>query len=489
MPCGPIADSAPSVVNEVVNSPGSPLDSRTQQFFEPRFGYDFSKVRVHTDQKAAQSANDVSADAYTLGNHIVFAPGQYDPGSKQGKHTVAHELAHAVQQSSSPLSPLTKTQVKIGPPGDASERAADKVADAVVSSDSPAPHQAHAASRPDSTAPVLQRQPQRNPQRQQRGTTTTAQAASSQTPTGNNQTLDASEVWERVEGRVISELEIKFVEIGRVAGLQSKRQIRELFQPYEDDLKATRTFLDIAGILTAGAGNVPQDPSSWQRQPGAPAGTPQGPLTPTASVTGFLGGAFAQVANVVMSNLLNTDRVGDVKENANIEIDEMLARVLTTDSPIFEQFQGPAVRTLAGEFYDWWNQDPHKDHISARIAEYMFPGEARTKFAVGSPDARHILDYVHDIVEDRLEPVKTELDKLSSTHRSRRLWAGATGGAIAGSIIGGAIGLGVGGGTGALIGLGVGALAGGGIGLLGGAITNWTSKSASARRRQARREE
>jgi hypothetical protein len=66
---------------------------------EPRFGYDFSQVRTHTDAKAAQSARAVNALAYTVGQEMVFASGQYEPQTVEGKRLIAHELAHTIQQT------------------------------------------------------------------------------------------------------------------------------------------------------------------------------------------------------------------------------------------------------------------------------------------------------------------------------------------------------------------------------------------------------
>src|SRR5580693_3002414 len=71
--------AAPSLVRGVVDSPGRPLDAETRSYMEPRFGYDFSQVRVHTDDEAAESARAVSAKAYTTGNHVAFGAGQYAP--------------------------------------------------------------------------------------------------------------------------------------------------------------------------------------------------------------------------------------------------------------------------------------------------------------------------------------------------------------------------------------------------------------------------
>jgi hypothetical protein len=66
---------------------------------EPRFGHDFSQVRVHTDSKAAESARDLTANAYTVGRNIVFGTGQFLPGTQMGWQLLAHELTHVVQQS------------------------------------------------------------------------------------------------------------------------------------------------------------------------------------------------------------------------------------------------------------------------------------------------------------------------------------------------------------------------------------------------------
>ena len=148
--------SAPPIVHEVLRSPGQPLDARTRAFMEPRFGhnfgwvrvhavpqmaspevqlgkpgdryeqeanrvagevmrtphagmangatrrggYDFGRVRVHTDAKADESARAVNALAYTVGSDVVFAAGRYAPGTPEGRRLLAHELAHVAQQES-----------------------------------------------------------------------------------------------------------------------------------------------------------------------------------------------------------------------------------------------------------------------------------------------------------------------------------------------------------------------------------------------------
>jgi hypothetical protein len=89
---------APPVVHDVLSSPGQALDGATRDYFETRFGHDFSRVRVHSDVRAAESARAVSALAYTVNQHVVFGTARYQPGSADGRRLLAHELAHTIQQ-------------------------------------------------------------------------------------------------------------------------------------------------------------------------------------------------------------------------------------------------------------------------------------------------------------------------------------------------------------------------------------------------------
>ncbi len=81
---------------------GQPLPEATRVFFEPRFGYDFKNVYVHTDARAEESARSLNAKAFTTGRDIVFGSGQYTPDTPSGKKLLAHELTHVVQQSEVP---------------------------------------------------------------------------------------------------------------------------------------------------------------------------------------------------------------------------------------------------------------------------------------------------------------------------------------------------------------------------------------------------
>jgi hypothetical protein len=88
----------PEPVRDTLRSPGQPLDAETRAFMEPRFNQDFSTVRVHTDAKAAKSAQNLNAHAYTLGHQIAFDAGAFAPNTHAGRRLIAHELTHVVQQ-------------------------------------------------------------------------------------------------------------------------------------------------------------------------------------------------------------------------------------------------------------------------------------------------------------------------------------------------------------------------------------------------------
>jgi len=96
--------AAPDSVHETLDNPGEALDPAARAFFEPRFGQQFSAVRIHRDSQAAASARAVNAQAYTVGNEIVFNSGRYAPHTESGRSLLAHELAHVVQQSAAPAS-------------------------------------------------------------------------------------------------------------------------------------------------------------------------------------------------------------------------------------------------------------------------------------------------------------------------------------------------------------------------------------------------
>jgi len=92
------SDFAPASFVESLGS-GRSLDPEARAFFEPRFGTDLGHVRVHTDASAAESADALSAQAYTVGRDVVFGAGRYEPGSNAGRKLLSHELTHVIQQA------------------------------------------------------------------------------------------------------------------------------------------------------------------------------------------------------------------------------------------------------------------------------------------------------------------------------------------------------------------------------------------------------
>jgi hypothetical protein len=125
----------PTSVYDTLGTTGQPLGSAVRMAAESWFGADFSSVRVHTDAAAAKSAWDVDAHAYAVGEHIVFAEGGIQPGSRSGLRTLAHELTHVLQQRTSTG---VRSRWGVSRPEDAEEQHAKGVADRVVAGQ-PAP--------------------------------------------------------------------------------------------------------------------------------------------------------------------------------------------------------------------------------------------------------------------------------------------------------------------------------------------------------------
>jgi len=103
---GQTSEISPNLESRVntIRGGGQPLPASTRTFFEPRFGFDISQVRIHTDAHAAEIARAVNARSFTVGRDVVFGAGEYAPETPIGKKLLAHELTHVVQQSKENLS-------------------------------------------------------------------------------------------------------------------------------------------------------------------------------------------------------------------------------------------------------------------------------------------------------------------------------------------------------------------------------------------------
>lgn len=116
---------APPIVHDVLSSGGAPLPSAVRKDLEVQLGHSFADVRIHADEQAARSARSVQAHAYTVGRHIAFAAGRYDPGSEQGRQLLAHELSHASHYPAS--SALPTGALRVSSPDEPEEVCAEQI--------------------------------------------------------------------------------------------------------------------------------------------------------------------------------------------------------------------------------------------------------------------------------------------------------------------------------------------------------------------------
>ncbi|MGH3822376.1 MAG: DUF4157 domain-containing protein [Pseudonocardiaceae bacterium] len=128
-----------SPVHDVISGSGEPLAHDVREDMEGRLGHDFQDVRVHSDETADASARSVNANAYTVGSHIVFQRSAFDPGSPEGRTTLAHELTHVVQQRNGPVDGTpTAGGISVSDPSDRFEREAATTAERAMAAPAPA---------------------------------------------------------------------------------------------------------------------------------------------------------------------------------------------------------------------------------------------------------------------------------------------------------------------------------------------------------------
>lgn len=133
-----LADEESPVKDVVGSGGGQPLDAGVREDMEGRFGADFGDVRVHTDDKATDSAKAVGAHAYTAGTDVVFQRDQYAPETDAGKHMLAHELTHVLQQRAGPVDGTPAPGgINLSHPSDRFEQEATATADHVLSAPAP----------------------------------------------------------------------------------------------------------------------------------------------------------------------------------------------------------------------------------------------------------------------------------------------------------------------------------------------------------------
>jgi hypothetical protein len=158
-PAWATADQPSAIVRSALAGLGARLDPKTRAFMEPRFGQDFSQVRVHSDRAAAEAAGVLNARAFTVGDHIFFGAGQSATGGA-GQRLMAHELTHVIQQRGGAVSGVPGPgSLRVSDPGDVFEAAAERNAAAVVSAPARATSTplARAAGSARGSPPAIQR--------------------------------------------------------------------------------------------------------------------------------------------------------------------------------------------------------------------------------------------------------------------------------------------------------------------------------------------
>lgn len=141
--------SPTSSFSQSLSSTGQSLPSSAQQFFKARMGRDFSHVKIHTTKEAASAADDLNADAFTIGNHIAFAEEAYDPASTKGKRLLAHELTHVIHHQTQ-TSSVDQVYLQRRGRGRIRRRSTDALVDALMQPQSPLWRQLN----PDASSPV-----------------------------------------------------------------------------------------------------------------------------------------------------------------------------------------------------------------------------------------------------------------------------------------------------------------------------------------------
>jgi len=125
--------AVPDPVRDVISSSGQSLEPSIQRAIEDRMGDSLGDVRIHTGSQAAAACEAINARAFTVGSHIAFNSGEYDPSSAEGQHVLAHELAHVRQQTGGAVSMLPQEDVDLEvDPDPALEQEAKETAQRVV---------------------------------------------------------------------------------------------------------------------------------------------------------------------------------------------------------------------------------------------------------------------------------------------------------------------------------------------------------------------
>jgi hypothetical protein len=390
---GDAPQAVPAV--ELFPTGGQPLDASTRDFMESRFRSDLGDVRVHTDVRAAASAEALGADAYTSGQDIYFADGKYAPKTTEGRHLLAHELTHTVQQRNgeTPVAASRAGGFLVGDAADPLEGEAERTADAVVQGEDEIP----AVSR-DGTPKV------------RRGIASFA-----------SDVLDvAGDAWSATGGRVVSAA----VDLAEDA---AEAIIERLAPGVLPLLRGLGNFL--YEKITAGIDSLFGGIASRIQHEGV-----VGALT---SVLGSLGGSLSKALGGLVSGSCHSmveaasAIVGFVKEIGG-EAFAALGRVASAVGGFFsdfwDDFGAPAldaIKKVAGAAWAWivdkakWLWDKLEPIRSALGKAWDW---LKKQFGIAKEEAEGILDSLYDKAKEQWFKVR---DKIAPILNALKLVAGA----------------------------------------------------------------
>jgi outer membrane protein OmpA-like peptidoglycan-associated protein len=262
-------NAVPSLVHNVLDSLGQPLDEGTRAFMKPRFGHDFSQVRLHTDERAVESAETVNALAYTVGQDVVFGEGQYVPGTSEGKRLLAHELTHVVQQSQIGFSSHPSSESMISDPVSSAENEASAVANQVMDN-----QQTRVNSIPEATIQRVIHGTRLDPNAPEETYIDATGHYEAIYPGGNNRiTVQINQAGYHIEGwwqrRLYSENSGQRLEIGRIVGdlsLNEPESVAFRYQrfvgrgtPTNGSLTVTKSGTNVQMSMYEGDGSIITD--------------------------------------------------------------------------------------------------------------------------------------------------------------------------------------------------------------------------------------
>jgi len=439
---------APSNVAERIRQAsggGSALDSEVESTLSPRFGYDLSRIRVHSGREADELARAVDARAFTTGNDIFFRAGAYAPGTSEGMHTIAHEIAHVRQQAAGPVAGTPATAgLSISNPADSFEQEAERVADTVLSGGS-------AVALLPAGGGTLAVQRELHIQRDPAPGTQTADPdvkPASPDDSGDQEAstfeADAMAYFEsNMRVSLKNGLAIEGAAIGRRASYIVGDKVRAVCEPYEQDQEIDTETLNLVFSVVGGATSVVEGGSS-----GAKTSPTQGINIASRLVRMGLG-----VMATLTPQLAGYRTVGALKEAAIRDMTQGAAEGGETTAPGYQEYEADAMKGLEADWQDMIfkskgliRTDSHPSAARA-LAEGVLPmqltayqDKVRTEYGSRSEAAGTMEGEIAKAMDPKMDILRQNLEEAKQ-HRKHVQELEAIGGGIAG---GAAIGAGLG---------------------------------------------